>query len=385
MTAPWILGVVTALTAVWTVWRIVHEPRRVRNGLLIVATLFFLWFTVVVRELQDDPESNTATLLVYGVLALGLLAVAAAGIALLVNGAVVVRREGLGVSTLVPAVFGTALLGTIAALVIGLYMIGNNSGRHPVLSQILLFVIAPVGAFTVLMFLVQLVAFTVYALLYGRITRPRHADAVVVLGAGLRGEEPTPLLAARVDRGIAMLRELRGSGSDAVLVLSGGRGDDEQVSEAEAMARYAARAGVPREQMVLEDRSTTTEENLLNTKALLAERGADDARLVVVTSNYHALRAAQLTEQLGLDATVVGARTASYFVPAGFLREFVAVVAMYRRMNVRVWTVCTVLWLLFVGVVFVVASMQDAPETVDAVGAVGIGVCVLGPGAGQTG
>lgn len=64
MTAPWILGVLTALLAVWTVVRIVREPRRVRNGLFLVATLFFLWFTVVVRELQDDPESPTAVLLV---------------------------------------------------------------------------------------------------------------------------------------------------------------------------------------------------------------------------------------------------------------------------------------------------------------------------------
>lgn len=365
MTAPWILGVLTALLAVWTVVRIVREPRRVRNGLFLVATLFFLWFTVVVRELQDDPESPTAVLLVYGALALGVLAVAVVGVLLLLNGAVVVRREGLGVSTLVPAVFGTALLGTVAALVIGLYLIGD-SGRHPLLSQILLFVIAPVGGFTVAMFLVELVAFTVYALLYSRITRPRHADAVVVLGAGLRGTEPTPLLAARIDRGVAMLRELRDAGSDAVLVLSGGQGADEVVSEAEAMARYAERAGVPRERMVLEDRSTTTEENLRNSRALLASRGAEDARMVVVTSNYHALRAAQLTEQLGLDAEVVGARTASWFVPAGFLREFVAVVAMYRRANVRVWTVCTVLWLLFVGVVFLLSALQSDPGTVDA-------------------
>lgn len=93
------------------------------------------------------------------------------------------------------------------------------------------------------------------------------------------------------------------------------------------MARYNERAGVPREQMVLEDRSTTTAENLENTRELLGQ----DARLVVVTSNYHVLRAAELTERLGLNARVVGAKTASYFIPAGFLREFVAVVVMRRR------------------------------------------------------
>jgi uncharacterized SAM-binding protein YcdF (DUF218 family) len=360
VTATWILGGVTALLAVWTVWSIIREPRHSRNGLLIVATVFLVWVTAVVSELQSDPDGETATLLVAGVLVLGVLAVLATGIYLLINGAVVVRREGFGTATLVPAVFGLALLGTIVGLFFGLYLLGRGPAENRAAAEILLFVVTPLGALTVGMILVQLVAFTVYAVLYGRITRPRHADAVVVLGAGLNGTEPTPLLAARVDRGIAMLRELQDAGEEVTLVLSGGQGADEEIAEAEAMARYAEKAGVPREQMVLEDRSTTTEENLRNTRDLLGK----DARLVVVTSNYHALRAAELTEHLGLDARVVGARTASYFVPAGFLREFVAVIAMRRRWNLRVWVVLAALWLVFIGVLFILSNMQQ--EVVDA-------------------
>lgn len=59
--------------------------------------------------------------------------------------------------------------------------------EHILTAQILLFIVASLAALTVAMILVQLIAFTVYAILYGRITRPRHADAVVVLGAGLNG------------------------------------------------------------------------------------------------------------------------------------------------------------------------------------------------------
>lgn len=234
--------------------------------------------------------------------------------------------------------------------------------EHILTAQILLFIVAPLAALTVAMILVQLIAFTVYAILYGRITRPRHADAVVVLGAGLNGTEPTPLLAARVDHGIAVLRRLRDAGEEVTLVHSGGQGADEEISEAEAMARYAERAGVPREQMVLEDRSTTTGENLEFTRDLVGQ----DACLVVVTSNYHVLRAAALTEQLDLDARVVGAKTASYFVPAGFLCEFVAVVVMRRWQNVRVWVILASLWLLFIGALFIIVNMQG--EFVDATG-----------------
>lgn len=128
------------------------------------------------------------------------------------------------------------------------------------------------------------------------------------------------------------------------------------------MARYAEHAGVPREQMVLEDRSTTTGENLEFTRDLVGQ----DACLVVVTSNYHVLRAAALTEQLDLDARVVGAKTASYFVPAGFLREFVAVVVMRRWQNVRVWVILASLWLLFIGALFIIVNMQG--EVVHATG-----------------
>lgn len=386
MVVTWTLGVLTALLAVVTVWRIVREPRRALNGLFLIATLFTLWVTLISRALWRDPDTDVADLLTFGVIGLGLLTIALTGVYLLVNGAVVVVREGLGISTLVPAVFGVALLGVIGALVIGLNIIGHGPGDHPLLGEVFVFLVAPLCAVPVVMFLVELAAFTVYAVLYGRITRPRRADAVVVLGAGLRGEEPTPLLAARVDRGIAVWRRLHDAGQDAVLVLSGGQGADEVVSEAEAMARYAAKAGVPTDAMLLEDRSTTTEENLANTRDLLADRGVTDARLVVVTSNYHALRAAVLTEQLGLRAQVVGARTASYFVPAGFLREFVAVVNLYRRPNVVVWAVLSGLVAVVFTAGIVVSNLETAPETVDAAGpGPGPTVAVSGTVAGWTG
>lgn len=198
MALTWTLGVLTALLAVAAVWRIVREPRRALNGLLLLATLFSLWITLIARSSWKDPDGEITLLLVFGVIALGVLTVAFTGIWLLVNGAVVVRREGLGLSTLVPAVFGTALLGVVGSLVIGVLLLGHGPGKHPLLGEIFVLVIAPLCAVPVVMLLAELVAFAGYALLYSRITRPRHADAVVVLGAGLRGEEPTP--PARIPR-----------------------------------------------------------------------------------------------------------------------------------------------------------------------------------------
>ncbi|MGO1950529.1 MAG: YdcF family protein [Mycobacteriaceae bacterium] len=340
-------GVLTALLAVLTVWRIIKEPRRTLNGLLIVATLVSLWITLV-------SQGTDSALLFYGVIVVGILVIIAAGVFLLFNGVVVVRREGLRVSTLVPAVFGIALLGVIVGIVVAALAVGRGPGEnHPWLGETLVFVVLPLCAVPVLMFLAQLVAFTIYSRLYQRIGRTTRADAVVVLGAGLNGEDVTPLLGARVDRGIEALRDLQDAGRDPVLVLSGGQGPDEVIPEAEAMARYAVTQGVDESLIIREDTSTTTEENLVNSRELLGP----DARMLVVTSNYHAMRAASLTEQLGIEASVVGAKTASYFVPAGFLREFVAVVGHYRRQNLIVWSVISGLWLLLFGTLILVANL----------------------------
>lgn len=221
MTATRILGALALLVAAFTVWSIVREPRRVRNGLLILTTVFLVWVTAIVSEMQNDPEGETTMILVFGVLFLGVLAILASGIYLLINGAMVIRREGFGMSTLVPTVSGLALVGTVVGLYLGVRILTVGPADNLLLAQFLLLVVTPLGSLTVGMIMIQLLSFTVYAFIYGRITRPRHADAVVVLGARL-----------------------------------------------------------PREQMVLEDRSTTTEENLQFTRDLVGQ----DARFAVVTS-----------------------------------------------------------------------------------------------------
>jgi hypothetical protein len=58
-----------------------------------------------------------------------------------------------------------------------------------------------------------------------------------------------------------------------------------------------------------------------------------DAPVTVVTSSYHVFRAAMFTRRAGLRAHVTGARTAGYFIPSAFLREFIAILATYRWIN----------------------------------------------------
>ncbi len=79
-------------------------------------------------------------------------------------------------------------------------------------------------------------------------------------GTGVRiaGEKVTPLLAARVDRGIALLQR----NPKAVLIMSGGQGPGEKIPESEAMADYAIEQGVDADRIIKEQRSVSTQENL---------------------------------------------------------------------------------------------------------------------------
>lgn len=222
-------------------------------------------------------------------IALGLLVLLLAGLALLDNSVVVVWREGLRVATLVPAVFGLFLLIVLVATVVTAVVLVQTESAWQIA------VLIPLVVIPIAMMVVALAGYTGYAALYGRRRPPAHTDAVVVLGAGLSGEDLTPLLAARVDRGIEVAASaVTADGRPPLLVLSGGKGSDEVISEAEAMRRYALAHGVPAERLVLEDTSTTTEENLRNTRAALAERGLTDPELTVVTSKFHTLRSGSL-------------------------------------------------------------------------------------------
>ncbi|WP_373762740.1 YdcF family protein, partial [Jeotgalibaca porci] len=86
--------------------------------------------------------------------------------------------------------------------------------------------------------------------------RKKKYGYIIVLGSGLlNGKEVTPLLASRVDKSIEAYFENEGS----TLVLSGGQGPDEDISESQAMKNYALSKGVPEQAILMEDKSVNTE------------------------------------------------------------------------------------------------------------------------------
>ena len=166
---------------------------------------------------------------------------------------------------------------------------------------------------------------------------PGKLDYVVVLGAGLIGDKVTPLLASRIEKGIAIYQKHPGS----KLIMSGGQGPDELMAEGQAMANYAFEQGIPVEDIVIENQSTNTEENLKFSYALMKP----GSRFALVTNYYHVFRALLLAQQLKIKCIGYGAKTRFYFSLNAFIREFVGYVVMSRKAHLVVIGIVSVIYL----------------------------------------
>lgn len=106
-----------------------------------------------------------------------------------------------------------------------------------------------------------------------------------MLGAGLSGDRVTPLLAGRLARGREVYERSRAASPETDIVVSGGQGADELVSEAQARYGWLIERGVPADDVLLEDRSRSTEENLLFSGQVLEAHGKAGP-VAVISSNY---------------------------------------------------------------------------------------------------
>lgn len=203
-----------------------REPRQFRNALYLLAALSSLLVAAIVL-LRD--LTWLILLVVVPVLLLPLVAV----VLLIINGVVVTRREGRSVVNALPFMLATFILVLYVSFPI-LVSLGEP-GWLMALGE--LFVLEG------LWFSFTLVALLLYSWLYRHLPRKRTYDYIVIHGAGLVGTRPSPLLAGRLDKGIKLWH---GQGERGVIVVSGGQGPDEVVSEAEAMHAYLVRQGVPR-------------------------------------------------------------------------------------------------------------------------------------------
>ena len=144
----------------------------------------------------------------------------------------------------------------------------------------------------------------------------RTADCAIILGAAAYHNKPSPVFTERINQGIRLFKD----GRVTHLILTGGFGEGAPFAESEVALAYCLEQGLPREALLIETKSQTTEENLTEAKALMAENCWTSA--LVVSDPWHLKRAVGMARRRGIEAHPSGTTTTRYESPrarAGFL------------------------------------------------------------------
>jgi len=154
-----------------------------------------------------------------------------------------------------------------------------------------------------------------------RTSKDPEADYLIVLGAGLNGSTPSLSMVNRLTAALDYLENY----PEAVAIVSGGQGEGEDMTEAQAMENWLVARGIDPGRIIREEKSTTTHENLKYSLEIIESLGGNPrGKVAIVSSEYHLYRAKLMARELGADPVGVAAKTSypvlrlNYFLREGF-------------------------------------------------------------------
>ena len=159
-------------------------------------------------------------------------------------------------------------------------------------------------------------------------TTPKGNETLVVLGCQVKGTSPSLMLNER----LVAAKEYLDEHDNAVCVLSGGKGDDEGISEALCMYNYLVEHGVSSDRLYMEDQSTSTRENLQYSLNIIKENGLNE-NVAIVTNEFHEYRAFKIAEKLDIKPSAVPAHTHWWLFSTYFVREWYGVIYEWTGMT----------------------------------------------------
>lgn len=154
--------------------------------------------------------------------------------------------------------------------------------------------------------------------------RAKQSDYAVVLGAAVQENGvPSRIMRSRLRAAITFMEE----NPSAMVILSGGQGPDEPMSEAQCMYDTMREMGADETRLILEGESHTTRENLINSQKIMESRGGTKNPITLITSEFHQRRAGYIAESLHIDTCAVSGHTDQWFYRVNYtLREVFAFV-----------------------------------------------------------
>ena len=303
----------------FSMWK---DNRSLWNPALLVIEVFFLYLSIANLFFSFGYE-NAHFVMIAGFLLIPLLIILS-GVFLIINGFILLKKEGFSKANLLSPIMGVVILLFFVFMWIRVGFVTTDYNHW--INIPVIFII-----YTYIIFGFAFVGFMMYSCVYLWLPKKQHYDFIIIHGAGLLdGERVTPLLKKRIDKAVQAFQKSKNP--HIRLIASGGQGSDEKISEAQAMYNYLVEhTDVPKEAIILEEKSTTTYENLLFSKEL-GEQLIENPRFLFVTNDYHVFRTSTYARQIGMQGDGLGCSTASYYIPSAFIREYVAMCVKMKKL-----------------------------------------------------
>ena len=179
-------------------------------------------------------------------------------------------------------------------------------------------------------------------------------DYIIILGCRIRKNGTlTPILKSRVDRAISFSKmQYDATGKDIIFIPSGGKGNDEVMSEAKAIHNYLLEQGINKNNIIVEDKSKNTYENIKFSYRLINKKNKS-ANIAFSTTNFHVFRAGIIATKQNIKIEGIGAKTKAYFSINAFIREFIATLYSEKRNIYRVIILITITVLIIIALTYI--------------------------------
>lgn len=303
-----LIGSTVLLGMIIEFW-ITNQDDNLLDGLL---NLFFIQF----------PEILSIISIPISVIIFGLISI---------SNIFLIKNEGFRIKNLLGFMFGIVYIG----LAVGAYIFldnANNAEVSPIITSVEIFIL----------FILCYMEWIYFAYLIVNYIAIKHIpsydkDYIVILGCLIsRSGGLLPLLKQRTNRAIryAWDQEIA-TGKPVKFVPAGGQGPNEVIAEGTAIEMYLLSHGAEDYEIYTEKKSKNTRENFVFAKKIIDESHEGDYRIAFATTNYHVFRSGIYARMAGFkNPEGIASKTKWYFWPNGMLREFVAVITMYKEIHI---------------------------------------------------
>ena len=260
---------------------------------------------------------------------------------------VLIKKEGFAIGNLLGIAFGIMVLAGVLASQ-NIYLITKNIEFAN--SQLYIKKFIDISINSVLGYFYSIVLATLYCNMRAANYKPEFdKDFIIILGSKIRDDGTLmPLLKSRVDKAIEFAKEQKEKENrDIIFIPSGGQGEDEIISEAESMKNYLVQNGIKPENIIIEDKSTSTLQNMRFSKKIIDELN-ENGNVVFSTNDFHVFRSGVIANNEGLECVGIGSKTKKYFYVNALIREFFANIISERKLHLLIITLMNLILLLLV-------------------------------------